>query len=119
LFASSTGLTTFSNPATISTQVLASEITCVSFFGSIDEQSLAELIKIYPNVSIGIFHIEQAEMNDIEVSVFDALGQKVHYQEFHGFTTDINLSDQKAGIYFYQMKDTKNRMAAGKLILMN
>jgi hypothetical protein len=29
------------------------------------------------------------------------------------------LSDQKAGIYFYQMKDTKNRMAAGKLILMN
>lgn len=119
LFASSTGLATFSNPATISTQVLASEITCVSFFGSIDEQSLAELIKIYPNVSTGIFHVEQAEMNDIEVSVFDALGQKVHQQEFHGFTTDMNLSDQKAGIYFYQMKDTKNRMASGKLILMN
>jgi len=119
VFVTATGLNTFSNPATISTQILASEIACVSFLGSIDEQSLASLIKIYPNVSTGIFHVEQAEMNDIEVNVFDALEQKVHHQEFHGFTTDINLSDQKAGIYFYQMKDTKNRMASGKLILMN
>ncbi len=119
LFFTSTGLNTFSNPAMISTQTLESVLDCVSFLGSVDEQSLASLIKIYPNVSTGIFHVEQAEINDIELSVFDALGQKVHHQEFHGFTIDIDLSNQKAGIYFYQMKDAKNRIASGKLILMN
>jgi uncharacterized UPF0146 family protein len=119
VFVSSTGLNTFSNPATISTQILESVLDCVSFLGSVDEQTLASLIKIYPNVSTGVFHVEQAEMNDIELTVFDALGQKVHQQEFHGFETDIDLSNQKAGIYFYQMKDAKNRTASGKLILMN
>lgn len=119
VFTSSAGLNTFSNPAMISTQTLLSVLDCVSFLGSVDEQSLASLINIYPNVSTGVFHVEQAEMNDIEVNVFDALGQKVHQQEFHGFTADIDLANQKAGIYFYQMKDKKNRMASGKLILMN
>jgi hypothetical protein len=119
VFISSTGLNTFSNPATITTQTLESVIDCVSFLGSVDEQTLASLIKIYPNVSTGIFHVEQAEINDIQLTVFDALGQKVSQQDFHGYTTEIDLSAQKAGMYFYQMKDAKNRVASGKLILVD
>ncbi len=119
VFVSSTGLNTFSNPATVTTQTLESVVDCVSFLGSVDEQTLASLIKIYPNVSTGIFNVEQAEINDIQLTVFDALGQKVSQQEFHGYTTEIDLSAQKAGIYFYQMKDAKNRVASGKLILVD
>lgn len=119
VFVSSIGLNTFSNPATITTQTLESVVDCVSFLGGVDEQTLASLIKIYPNVSTGIFHVEQAEINDIELRVFDALGKEVHHQDFQSYTAEIDLSKQKAGIYFYQMKDAKNRVASGKLILVD
>ena len=118
LFTTIGSLNSFSNPAIISTQSLTSEIACVSFLGSIDEKSLASLINIYPNVSNGIFYIEQAELNDIQLIVFDALGKQIHQQEIKGKFTDFDLSGQQAGVYFYQMKDAKNRTASGKLVLV-
>jgi hypothetical protein len=59
-------------------------------------------IRIYPNPSSGLFFIKSAE--DLEIEVFNSLGQIVLYKKIFSGKQSIDLSEQAAGLYFMNCK---------------
>ncbi len=76
------------------TEVEISEITT-----SIDNFELNNTLQIHPNPSTGIFTLsfDQETDKNIEVSIFDALGRRVYYQQF-----------DKWSVYFEQLITAEN-----------
>ncbi len=89
---------------------------CVSYLGGLNETSMLAL-SVYPNVSTGIFNLEQETLETLEISVFDSQGKVIIQQKMNEYSSVINLSQQTDGIYFYKVTSTDNRMKTGKLVV--
>ncbi len=89
----------------------------------ISEAGSFNSIVVYPNPANGSFNvsIESGKANDIDISVFDIVGQMVSYKKIEnpfGGTFNFNLADRASGIYFVYVK-MKNETAVRKIILTN
>ena len=71
---------------------------CDSLFNSVSEISKSNL-EVYPNPFSDFISIESDEVNNIEISVIDQLGQQVYSGKLFSNTSKINLSYLKAGYY--------------------
>ncbi len=73
-------------------------------FDAIDELSIEQLIKVYPNPSPGDIHIDASDAT-YELQVLDATGRLVMRKQISGLS-DIHI--EEAGMYFLQFsnKDT-------------
>ncbi len=76
-------------------------------------------VKAYPNPGRGVFTLqisnyEPGTRNIIEI--YDVLGEKVYAGSVNSTTTEINLSNQPAGVYFYRVLTQEGSLAGeGKL----
>jgi hypothetical protein len=85
--------------------------------GIIDKNNTGEIMKISPNPSpTGIFQLWFSDKNDQvnQLEVIDVTGRIIN--KIIGPAAEVNLSDQKEGIYFYQIQTLKGRTFTGKLL---
>ena len=79
-------------------------------FGSItlgtEDFAALNKLKVYPNPSNGIFNFELA--NDLQIEVYNNLGQLVSSEKMISGTNTINIMDKEAGIYFLKANDGNN-----------
>ncbi|HET6992212.1 MAG TPA: T9SS type A sorting domain-containing protein, partial [Bacteroidia bacterium] len=83
----------------------------------INEISSNENIFIFPNPSNGIFSV--AKNNSLENSIleiYNVLGEKINSVELINDITEINLSGEAKGIYFYKVISEGKRISSGKII---
>jgi hypothetical protein len=95
-----------------------SYIGCVDFFGGIEENSIEKEINIFPNPSNGLFHIEQLSQHSLEIEISDINGRSIENKTMHTLQGTIDLSAQKAGIYFYKVSRDDGQVKSGKLVVM-
>ncbi len=82
----------------------------------INEISSKDEINVYPNPSNGIFTIEsRAEISSIEIT--NILGEKISTCSLNSKKTEIDLSNQPKGIYFYKIITGEENITTGKLIV--
>ncbi|GAL86430.1 hypothetical protein MYP_3659 [Sporocytophaga myxococcoides] len=75
------------------------EACVLSLFG---QKTSIQKIKVYPNPSAGIFRLD-LESGRNSVEVLNSFGQVVYSKETNSVNEEINLSDQKKGIYFIRL----------------
>ena len=96
-----------------------SYIGCVDFFGGIEENSIEKEIKIFPNPSSGVFHIEQLSQHSLEIEISDINGRSIENKTMHTLQETIDLSAQKPGIYFYNVRRDDGQVKSGKLVILH
>ena len=78
-------------------------------------------INVYPNPNNGILYINTAlgNVNEMNVELFDALGQSVYTKYFKGGINQksIDISNFKDGVYFIKLT-YDNKEVMGKIMLM-
>ncbi len=77
----------------------------------INENNRANNFIFYPNPTTGIANITLSEVSDVEISVYNNIGQKVKTVVNQ---SQIDLSDQREGIYFITIK-TQKQILNGKI----
>jgi BspA type Leucine rich repeat region (6 copies)/Secretion system C-terminal sorting domain len=63
-------------------------------------------INLYPNPSTGVFHFKLD--NDLQIEVYNNLGQLLLSEKMISGTNTINIEDQAAGIYFLKANEGSN-----------
>ncbi|MCW3123376.1 MAG: hypothetical protein JWQ38_2868 [Flavipsychrobacter sp.] len=71
---------------------------------------------IYPNPSNGLFSI-RSDANGATIEITNTLGQKVYAAPVTADNTKIDLAKQPKGIYFYQLKNDREILKSGKIII--
>jgi hypothetical protein len=83
----------------------------------IDESTNVKLFSLYPNPSRGVVHISVNDMNkNRNLMISDLTGKEIKTQHL---TTenDVNLSDLKAGVYFFHFSEGNRILHTEKVIL--
>lgn len=96
-----------------------SYIGCVDFFGGIEENSIEKEIKIFPNPSNGVFHIEQLSQHVLDIEISDINGRSIENKTMYSLQETIDLSAQKAWIYFYKVRRDDGQLKSGKLVILH
>lgn len=83
----------------------------------VTEPILNSEITVYPNPSNGIFQIKSisSQINIIEIT--NVLGEKIYSAYINCDKAEIDLSNQTKGVYFYKIKNEKETIETGKLII--
>jgi len=88
-------------------------------FVGIEDVALNELI-IYPNPGNGVFNIQLAESEDVEINIYDQTGRvilaKSISEQTSGILFQIDLSKYEPGIYFAKFS-TQDRVTTQKLFV--
>ena len=93
-------------------------------FGSDIKKDSSDVVqfKVYPNPAKEIVNIEGELPKGIEsakVFLFNNSGQVLKTDEYFGVIKPINVNDLKAGLYYLQIKYSKDHSAAYKIIITN
>lgn len=62
---------------------------------------------------------ELANVDGLNVLVYNALGQNVMTERLRGTVMQLNTSDWKSGVYHYQISDGKQTIPAGRFVVKN
>lgn len=83
--------------------------------------SAEEQVTVYPNPSKGVFDLritmDDLRFKNIEIEVTNVLGEIVYHSELLTPNSELNLSSQSKGMYFYKITDENGIVATGKLII--
>src|ERR1035438_2429302 len=92
----------------------------VGYYLNVPDIKGDDVMTIYPNPSKGIFNLDMSfsEQQDVTVTVYDRLGNKVVDKLLKNVSVEINqidLSNQPNGIYFINAQ-SKDKRIAGKIV---
>lgn len=90
---------------------------CVEHGSGMNESEFDNRMLIYPNPSGGIFKFHSDLSNQHQITIFNTFGEKIYQSEFFSQQSEIDLSSQAKGIYFYQTIFSNNKFATGKLLI--
>ena len=77
-----------------------------------------DFVKVFPNPSTGIFSVVlQSNPSKPEIEIYNMLGEKIYHRYFYSDKTEINLSQQPKGMYFYKVLSEGKFISSGKLIV--
>ena len=93
---------TFSN-------VLANHTISVDFAEGIDENSIANMVQLYPNPTNAFIEIrlDEAQLQVKECRVYDIYGKLINIVPVHTDITKIDVNHLAAGVYFVRMNSEK------------
>lgn len=85
---------------------------------SITSQNIKETnISIFPNPTDGHLTIEQTNIMESELIIYNIMGEVVYKTELKNAKTTIDLSKQTKGIYFVKITDKSKKVTCNKIIL--
>lgn len=70
----------------------------------IETNSTSDLIVVYPNPNVGIFTIQSSFDQEIDIQIYDLLGQLVYQNKIEKSEIQVDLSHLNSGMYVIQMK---------------
>ncbi len=73
-------------------------------------------VKAYPNPSNGIINIISSTVFS-EIKIYNSLGETIYVRKNNSSITEIDLTGQPKGIYFYYLKDNSQAGKTGKIII--
>ncbi len=78
----------------------------------VDQVTLENSVNVYPNPNAGLFNLklEFAESQNVEITLFSAIGQLIEMRQLDNVNSQIetfNMSSEAEGVYFIRVK-TKN-----------
>ena len=87
----------------------------------ISNKEFSKNIKVFPNPSNGLVNVELSKVNggEVSINVTDALGRSVFAKEVAvkgAYSTQLDLSNLKAGVYMLQVKTGEN-LSTRKLVI--
>jgi hypothetical protein len=102
------------DPLNLGVTTLAGSATCTPTAIN-EQQSLEDLLMIYPNPNNGTFNvnIELPKVTDVVLSVFNVVGQKtmsVNIAGTMGGSYALDISKEVSGIYFVEVKTNDSRV---------
>jgi hypothetical protein len=76
-------------------------------------------VNVYPNPSNGTFSVAMQNVSDkARIEVYNLVGQKVYQSELNADKTQIDLSNQSAGIYLYKITTLEgSHISNGKVVV--
>lgn len=74
-------------------------------------------IEIYPNPSSGVFTIQMNQFENVQLKIYNILGECIHQQICTFAYQQMNLTDQPNGIYFINIHTTQGILS--KKIILN
>lgn len=87
----------------------------------LNETTSSNYFTIYPNPSNGKIDLlirEEGKLTQgAEVNIYNMLGRKVYSSKLNSHKTEIDLSKEAKGIYFYSIQDENENIKSGKLII--
>ena len=80
----------------------------------------ASAFKYYPNPSVGQFRFEgiTKTTQPLEFSVYDISGKRIEKLTLDKNILNFSYTQKQAGIYFFQIRDDKQLIQQGKLVVM-
>lgn len=88
-----------------------------SVASSVNELEEDDAISLYPNPSNGIFQVKNEKSETMNFEVYNALGENVYSTKINEGNTEVDLSTESNGVYFYQLKNTATVLKTGKIII--
>lgn len=87
----------------------------VGYAVGIENQSLDNFVQVYPNPSQGKFNLDVAlnEAQNLEITIYNALGEKIKTISKNNFITgilELDLSQEAKGIYFCELQTTSGKV---------
>lgn len=114
-FCDQTGGNVDYNTGTIAGTITNCTFSCAT---GIDEDLNNLSVNLYPNPSNGIFSINLKNTHTQKViDIRNVLGERVYSANLSDEKTKIDLSTEKKGIYFYQLKTENEIISTGKIII--
>ncbi len=90
---------------------------CAEFIGGLSEMETDLDVRVYPNISTGIFNFDWNSDAVTDVRIYSLLGELV-WSESNAFqNTSVDLSTQATGIYHYRIVDANGIAASGSIVL--
>jgi alpha-tubulin suppressor-like RCC1 family protein len=83
----------------------------------VNEETESLKVSVYPNPSNGIFQIEGDQLQHMNCEIYNMLGERIYTKQVDADKTEINISNEPKGIYFYQLKSKTNVLKTGKIIV--
>jgi sugar lactone lactonase YvrE len=77
----------------------------------------ADFTKAYPNPSNGIFNILTNRTTSSVLEFYNILGELIHTEKTVSDKTQIDLSSQPKGMYFYRVVSQNKIIGSGKLVI--
>jgi|GEM_PF-1879059 len=112
------GGTTGFRPEVLSSATLLSYSGCVDIYGGIEDVHKDAEVQIFPNPSQGIFTLKRMSTATVSLFIYDRLGGLISRKMINEQQSEIDLSGQPAGMYFYKIIFTDNHFVSGKLNLV-
>ena len=83
----------------------------------INEPGDDEIIRIYPNPTEGVLHVENTSKEELYLSIYSMTGQLVLERRIQSGTEVLNLGNMESGIYFIKYMTENQQLKTGKLII--
>ena len=94
-----------------------SEVGCVTFLGSLEENVGTWNETVSPNPSTGAFTISWNEFRDAEVVIYNSVGMEIYRTNTKNSFLEVDLRSESEGLFYYQLLDTDGSQSSGKLVL--
>ena len=96
------------------------QVNGICMLSSIDELQQADNIIIYPNPSNGKFNIknDELQMTKYKIEIYNVLGEKIYFSLINSGKSEIDLTQQYSGIYFYRVVSENRIIMANKFVVI-
>lgn len=90
---------------------------------SIDDNLFEGAVSVFPNPNAGRFAVvfNQAVATDLEIGLYNQLGQRVYFESLTDFAGEYNKTfdwtDVAKGLYTLRISDAQNNQFVSKLIV--
>lgn len=96
---------------------LTDTLTCIQFWGGIDEINGTLPVSVYPNSSDDLFTFELASPDMFSIRIVSSTGQLIMESTEHYDRETVSLAGFANGIYYYFVASPDGKSASGKLLL--
>jgi hypothetical protein len=110
------GSTTLSN-AGVSGSTWDVFLTKLSMNAGVEETKMQNDVALFPNPSSGVFSFKQNNATDIEIEIYNVLGELVYKTILTNLQVTVDLSKHPKGIYFVQITSNKKSTGNKKIII--
>lgn len=95
------------------------DTSCFTFVGIASLSNENKDIKAYPNPGSGKFYFELGNRGEyLKIEVYDILGKRIYQSDINSTFSEVDLSTQLNGIYFYRITTQEGQLlSTGKLIV--